>query len=65
MAHSMTSVAAAATEEAVTKYRRLHDGLSDMVEGGRLDESDIPDDYQWLVDSLAELAAVDPAGRHD
>jgi hypothetical protein len=37
-------------------YRELHDGLSDMIEGGRLDEWDIPDDYRWLVEALAELA---------
>ena len=37
-------------------YARLHDGLSDMIEGGRLTEDDIPDDYQWLADALANLA---------
>ena len=37
-------------------YARLHDGLSDMVEGGRLRESDVPDDYRWLVEALARLA---------
>ena len=36
-----------------TAYGRLHDGLSDMIEGGRLTEADIPDDYQWLVKQLA------------
>lgn len=34
-------------------YRRLHDGLMDMLDTGRLTEADIPDDYQWLVNSLA------------
>lgn len=39
-----------------TDYYKLHDGLSDMIEGGRLTEEDIPDDYQWLVETLAALA---------
>ena len=36
-------------------YRKLHDSLSDMIEGGRLDESDIPDDYKALVEALASI----------
>ena len=36
----------------VNRYERLHDGLSDMIEDGRLTEADIPDDYQWLVETL-------------
>ena len=35
-------------------YSKLHDGLSDMVEEGRLSEAEIPDDYQWLVEQLAD-----------
>ena len=44
-------------------YAKLHDGLSDMIEGGRLSEADIPDDYRWLVESLAYLgnSPEDPA----
>ncbi len=42
------------------RYRALHDGLSNMVEEGRLKQRDIPDDYHWLVESLAELAGMDP-----
>lgn len=38
-------------------YKRLHDGLSDMIEGGRLREEHIPDDYRWLVEALAQLSA--------
>lgn len=38
-----------------TCYAELHDGLSDMIEDGRLTEADIPDDYYWLVESLAAL----------
>jgi hypothetical protein len=38
-------------------YKRLHDGLSDMIEGGRLREEHIPDDYKWLVETLAQLGA--------
>ena len=36
-----------------TRYEKLHDGLSDMIESGRLTEADIPDDYAWLVRTLA------------
>ena len=38
--------------DTVKQYEKLHDGLSDMVESGRLTEADIPDDYQWLVETL-------------
>lgn len=38
-------------------YSELHDGLSDMIESGRLTEADIPDDYQWLVQKLVALVA--------
>lgn len=38
-------------------YEQLHDGLSNMIESGRLTESDIPEDYVWLVGSLAHLAS--------
>ncbi len=37
-------------------YQGLHDGMSEIIEGGRLDETDLPDDYVWLVESLAYLA---------
>lgn len=42
--------------ELVGAYRRLHDRLSDMIEGGRLLEQDIPSDYTWLVQALEALA---------
>jgi hypothetical protein len=42
-------------------YAKLHDGLSDMVESGRLTEADIPDDYQWLFEALAEGVVADQA----
>ena len=45
-------------EQLLQEYEKLHDGLSDMVEGGRLREGDIPDDYQWLVQSLAKLTGM-------
>jgi predicted protein tyrosine phosphatase len=38
-------------------YHALHDGLSDMIESGRLTQQDIPDDYEWLVESLANMPA--------
>jgi len=46
--------------DTITLYRRLADGLSDMIEGDRLTESAIPDDYRWLADQLAAIAAADP-----
>lgn len=39
------------------EYQELHDGLSNMIEGGRLKKSDVPDDYEWLVFSLETLAS--------
>lgn len=47
-------------DDVMTLYRKLADGLSDMVEGSRLSEADIPDDYQWLVETLAAIAGADP-----
>lgn len=44
----------------VELYRRLADGLSDMVEEGRLSEADCENDYAWLVDTLAKIAGADP-----
>jgi hypothetical protein len=45
----------------MTLYRRLADGLSNMVEERAvLTESTIPDDYQWLVETLAAIAGEDP-----
>jgi predicted RNA-binding Zn-ribbon protein involved in translation (DUF1610 family) len=40
-------------------YGDLHDGLSDMVEGGRLTEAKVPDDYRWVVDSLSNCIEAD------
>lgn len=40
-------------------YGRLHDFLSDAIEGGRLKESDLPDDYQSIVAQLEICAAAD------
>mgnify|MGYP003637897185 CR=1 FL=1 len=38
------------------RYQALHDGLSSMIEEGRLTADDIPDDYHWLVTSLETIA---------
>ena len=38
-------------------YFELHDMLSDMIEGGRLTEGDIPDDYAALVEQLEQCNA--------
>ena len=54
-------------EEPVTKdealallaeYGKLHDGLSDMIESGRVTRADLPNDYEWLADKLAALAPM-------
>ena len=37
-------------------YHALHDHLSDMIEDGRLRKADFPDDYDFLVESLAQLS---------
>jgi hypothetical protein len=44
-------------EDILRDYGKLHDGLSDMIESGRLTEAHIPDDYQWLVATLTKLGA--------
>lgn len=46
------------TRKAFRAYQRLHDGLSDMIESGRLREDHIPDDYRWLVEALARIGAM-------
>lgn len=35
--------------------RDLVKGLNDMLEGGRLTESDIPDDFAWLKGALGRI----------
>lgn len=45
--------------DALMLYRKLADGLADMVEGGRLTKASIPDDYEWLVKVLAEIVGWD------
>lgn len=42
-------------------YRHLADGLSDMIEEGRLTEAMVPADYRWIVALLVKIAGVDPA----
>jgi hypothetical protein len=39
-------------------YRRLHDGLSEMIDDGRLTEAAIPGDYRWLVAMLLRANAI-------
>lgn len=41
-------------------YRAIVDGLSEMIEEGRLSEADCPDDFKWLCDRLEELTGLDP-----
>lgn len=48
------------TRETLRLYADLHDRLSDMIEDGRLVEPNIPHDYRWLVDTLANLGSRIP-----
>lgn len=50
---------AAMSGQSSAAYQQLVDGLRDMIEGGRLSAADIPDDYEWLVRTMANL----PGGR--
>lgn len=43
-----------AADSALSILSRLEAGLQDMVLGGRLVASDIPDDWQWLVGTLSD-----------
>lgn len=38
----------------IRELEKLWDMLSDAIEGGRLTESDIPDDYQAIVYQMRE-----------
>jgi hypothetical protein len=40
-------------------YGRLHDFLSDTIEGGRLTREHIPDDYDAIADQLEACGAAD------
>jgi hypothetical protein len=40
-------------------YGRLHDFLSDAIEGGRLTAAHIPDDFDAIADQLEECATAD------
>ena len=44
-------------DDLLNAYFELHDMLSDMIEGGRLTEGDIPDDYAALVERLEQCNA--------
>ena len=44
----------------ITRYRKLADGLSDMVEEGRMSSLKAAD-YQWIVNRLIGIAGADPA----
>lgn len=44
--------------EYVKQLETLWDMVSDMVEGGRLQEASIPDDYSALVQQMAQLQAL-------
>ena len=48
------------TANRMTLYEQLHDGLSDMVESGRLSEASVPEDYRWLVETLAKASGDRP-----
>jgi predicted protein tyrosine phosphatase len=35
--------------------RALAEGLQEMIDSKRLTETDIPDDFQWLQESIADV----------
>lgn len=41
------------------QYQALHDGLSNMIEDGRLTYEMIPDDYDWLLLMLLEAMDIE------
>jgi hypothetical protein len=46
-------------ETALEAYRKLYDGISDMVEDGRLRDYDIPEDWQWLMKAMEATQAAE------
>lgn len=40
---------------------RLYDGISEIVDSGRLGESDLPDDHGWLANLLVQIDAATEA----
>ena len=48
-----------ALRKSLKEYRRLHDFLSDAIEGGRLTEADVPDDYHAFIHQLEECARLE------
>lgn len=46
--------------DAVPHYRRLADGISDLIEEGTLSKRQIPEDYDWIVETLTAIAGADP-----
>lgn len=50
------------TDKGISPYARLHDFVSDMIEGGRLRHTDIPEDYDAIVQALQDCAADAPDG---
>lgn len=49
-------------KNALQRYHALHDRISEMIEDGRLKKSDVPQDYEFLVESLAALSGSE-SGR--
>jgi hypothetical protein len=45
------------------RYGKLHDALSDCIESGRLQESDLPDDYRALANYLADAIKADQTAK--
>lgn len=43
-------------ERVIGLAQELFEGLRDMLDGDRLTEAKIPDDYQWLNKQIVEMA---------
>jgi hypothetical protein len=54
-----TRGAISALRELHKTYSKLHDMLSDCIEGGRLSAAALPDDYAAIVEQITRCVAID------
>lgn len=54
-----TCGALAVLRELHKRYGKLHDILSDCIEGGRLSAETLPDDYDAIVEQITRCVALD------
>lgn len=54
-----TCGAVSALIELYKTYSKLHDMLSDCIEGGRLSAAELPDDYAAIFEQITRCVAID------